>query len=114
MSAADLEKIYRCYVTDEIIPHARVEYLLSEGTPEHMLTSISGSNKVYKPRKMLVLDEHSSYMFCKSIDEERLYFDERFSDEEPEEKELSESEIEATEKCRKKQEAISKETEDEI
>jgi len=94
MSSLTQPKEYRCYVTDEVIPKERVDYLLSEGVPEHMLTSLSGSNAVYKPRKMLVLDDESNYIICDKIDETRVYADERFGRMQEAEEEETEEEIE--------------------
>jgi len=95
MSPTPQPKEYRCYVTDEVIPLARVEYLLSEGVPEHMLTSLTGSNLTYKPRKMLVLDDESNFVICDRIDETRVYAAERFgaSEIEEEEEEIEDPEI---------------------
>jgi hypothetical protein len=79
MSNFDPKKEYKCFVTGETIPHARVEYLLSEGVPEHMLTSLKGSEKIHKPRKMLVIDDEFNYIICDHIDETRIYAKERFN-----------------------------------
>jgi hypothetical protein len=78
MSTYDPNKEYKCFVTGEIIPSARVEYLLSEGTPEHMLTSLKGSEKIHKPRKMIVVDDEFNHIICDHIDETRIYAKERF------------------------------------
>ena len=94
MSSKTQPKEYRCYVTDEIIPQARVEYLLSEGVPEHMLTSLTGSTLVHKPRKMLILDDEANYVICDKIDETRVYAAERFGAVADEDEEETEEEIE--------------------
>jgi hypothetical protein len=76
----DEKKEYRCWVTNEIIPLPRVKYLLAEGVPESRLTSLNGSNLTYRPRKMLFVDDESTYIMCDRIDETRVYAHERFGE----------------------------------
>ena len=94
MSNIDLSKEYRCFVTGEVIPLERVEYLLNEGVPEHMLTSLNGSEKIHKPRKLLFVDDEGTSIFCDRIDETRIYATERFSSAEEEKEEAEEEKIE--------------------
>jgi hypothetical protein len=72
------KKEYRCYITDEIIPQERAEYLLSEGIDEKRLTSLRGANIIHKPKKMLFVDDEANYVMCDKIDETRIYAAERF------------------------------------
>jgi hypothetical protein len=90
-------KEYRCFVTGEVIPQARVEYLISEGVPEHMMTSLAGAEKVHRPRKMLFIDDESNYIICDKIDETRIYAAERFSNSSREDEAEEDSEQEAEE-----------------
>jgi hypothetical protein len=71
-------KKFFCYLTDEVIAPARVEYLLSEGVPEKMLTSLRGSELSYKPRKIIVVDEYGTSFVCDKIDNRRAWQEERF------------------------------------
>ena len=95
MSLKKSKKEYRCYVTDEVIPAARVKYLLSEGVAEHMLTSLTGSTMVHKPRKILILDDESNFVICDRIDETRIYAAERFGKSAEVDDEETEEQIEA-------------------
>jgi hypothetical protein len=92
MSAYDPQKTYRCWVTNEEIPAARVEYLLNEGIPEERLTSLKGSEMTHRPRKMLFVDDESNFFICDKIDETRVYATERFSEEKVEDEAAEEKE----------------------
>mgnify|MGYP006893249150 FL=1 len=80
-------KKFFCYLTDEAIAPARVEYLLSGGVPEKMLTSLRGAELSYKPRKIIVVDEFGTSYICDKIDNRRAWQEERFGSEAPEEDE---------------------------
>ena len=80
-------KKFFCYLTDEAIAPARVEYLLSEGVPEKMLTSLHGAELSYKPRKIIVVDEFGTSYICDKIDNRRAWQEERFGSETAEEDE---------------------------
>lgn len=80
-------KKFFCYLTDETIAPARVEYLLSEGVPEKMLTSLRGAELSYKPRKIIVVDEFGTSYICDKIDNRRAWQEERFGSEDAEEEE---------------------------
>lgn len=71
-------KKFYCYLTDELIAPERVEYLLSEGVPEKMLTSLRGAELSYKPRKIIVVDEYGTSFICDKIDNQRAWQEERF------------------------------------
>jgi hypothetical protein len=80
-------KHFFCYLTDETITPARVEYLLSEGVPEKMLTSLHGAELSYRPRKIIVVDEFGTSYVCDKIDNKRAWQEERFGSEPAEEDE---------------------------
>lgn len=80
-------KKFFCYLTDETIAPERVEYLLSEGVPEKMLTSLRGAELSYKPRKIIVVDEFGTSYICDKIDNRRAWQEERFGSEDAEQDE---------------------------
>lgn len=74
------KKFYCCITEEEIAPE-RVEYLLGEGIKEYNLTSLNGSNAIYKPKKLIVVDDQGTEFICDKIDETRAWQSERFGGE---------------------------------
>jgi hypothetical protein len=87
-------KKFFCYLTDELIAPERVEYLLSEGVPEKMLTSLKGAELSYKPRKIIVVDEYGTSFVCDKIDNRRAWQEERFGNDPADEDEEQGTEAE--------------------
>ena len=97
-------KKFYCCITNEIISPDRVEYLLSEGVSEDMLTSLKGAELTYKPRKMIIVDDEGTHFFCDKIDNTRAWAHERFGDSPPEDTNYLDD---IEEKKRKKSEEVS-------
>jgi hypothetical protein len=73
-------KTFYCHITDEVIQPARVAYLLGEGVPERLLTSLKGAEITYKPRKIITVDDVGTQFICDKIDNARAWAHERFGD----------------------------------
>ena len=71
-------KKFYCCITQEIIPSSRVEYLLNENVPEHQFTSLNGSRHIYRPKKLIVVDDIGTEFICNHIDNTRAWEQERF------------------------------------
>ncbi len=80
-------KKFYCCITQEIIPPSRVEYLLKENVPETQFTSINGAKHLYRPKKLIVVDDLGTEFICNHIDNTRAWEQERFGTVEVEENE---------------------------
>lgn len=49
-----------CVVTGDEISQARIEYLLAEGIPEHLWTSLRGAEQIVRKKKGLFINNEAT------------------------------------------------------